>query len=375
MRIVADDKIPFLKGVLEPFAEIVYLPGDQISAAALKKTDALLTRSITKCNAELLHDTSVKLIASATIGDDHIDKKYCAENDIKWETAKGCNAGAVEQYVISAILHLAQKNNFELKDLTIGIIGVGNIGSRVARIAKLLGMKVLLNDPPRERKEGSEEFVSLNQVLSDANIITFHVPLIIDGEDKTRHIADESFFKNLSKNCILINTSRGEVVKNTTLKQAISEGIIKKLVLDVWENEPDLDEELLSMVDIATPHIAGYSLKGKAMGTSMTVQAVSKYFNLGIDNWFPPLSFDRNTIIMDGSKLSDKEIISQVFENVYPIQIDDTALRNNPRHFESLRRDYVFRKENDSFILNLKNVNSELISLLEKLGFVVKTIK
>ena len=372
MKIVADDKIPFLKGVFEPFANVEYLPGDRISCAALKNTNALLTRSITKCNAELLDNTSLKFIASATIGDDHIDKAYCLENNIQWTTAKGCNASAVEQYVITSLLLVAQRQNIILRDQTIGIIGVGNIGSRVARVCNLMGMKVLLNDPPRERKEVLNTFISIEEIQAKADIITFHVPLYSSGEDKTFHLADDSFFKQLKKKCVLINASRGEVVDGNALKQAIKQGVIKNAIMDVWENEPKIDSELLELVDIATPHIAGYSISGKANGTSMTVQAVSKHFNLGIDNWFPELDSKIQTIKIDGAGLSDQEILNKIYNQIYPIQNDDTALRNDAVNFEKLRREYTFRSENDSFQLNLMNVSHELGITLKSLGFIIQ---
>lgn len=372
MRIVADDKIPFLKGVLEPFAEVVYLPGDQITAAILKNADALLTRSITKCNAQLLHKSSVQFIASATIGDDHIDKDYCSKNNIQWVTAKGCNAAAVEQYVTSALLTLSEKNNFILRNKTIGIVGVGNIGSRIANVAQLLGMKVLLNDPPRERLEGSDQFVSLVHILKNADIISFHVPLVKAGEDKTLHLADENFFKQIAKKCILINTSRGNVVENNELKKALEVGIVSHSIIDVWEGEPEINTDLFDLVDIATPHIAGYSLEGKANGTAMVVEAVSKHFSLGLYDWYPKLENEKVKISIDGLGLSEQNIACEVFKQVYPIQNDDSSLRKDPSNFELLRREYNFRKENSSYILNLKNVSSEVMHLMRNLGFVVQ---
>jgi len=373
MKIVADDKIPFLKGVFEPFAKVDYLPGDQITVDALKTADALLIRSITKCNENLLKDTSVKFIATATIGDDHIDKHYCAENEIQWSSAKGCNALAVEQYVTTALLLLARNHNLNLKDQTIGIIGVGSIGSKIARVAKLFRMKVLLNDPPRARNEGSGKFVSVKLILEKADIISLHVPITKMGEDKTLHLANENFFHQLKRNCIFINTSRGEVVDSFALKQALMNGVVKHTIIDVWENEPDISPELLDLVEIATPHVAGYSLSGKAKGTSMAVHAVSKYFNLGLDNWYPAISVERKTIEIDGSELSDQEIIYKIYNQVYSIRDDDEALRNSVNHFEKLRREYVFRNENNFFNLKIKNVKSELIYLLKKLGFIIQT--
>ncbi|MCD4695676.1 MAG: 4-phosphoerythronate dehydrogenase [Bacteroidales bacterium] len=372
MKIVADDKIPFLKGVLEPYAEVVYLPGNQIQNSTLKNADALLTRSITICNEELLQNSNVKIIASATIGDDHIDKVYCKKAGIKWSTAKGCNAGAVAQYVATALLHVANKKQIELADKTIGIVGVGNIGSKVQRIANLFAMKVLLNDPPRERNEGKGEFTSIGEIQEKADFVSLHVPLTYGGVDKTFHLADSELFKGFAKPVHFINTSRGAVGDTDVLKSALVNSMVKTATLDVWENEPDIDRELLDVSAIASPHIAGYTLEGKANGTAFTVQAVSKCFNLGLDSWYPGLPVESRTIEFDCASLSDQEIFHKIFDQVYPIQKDDMELRNNPDHFEQLRRDYVFRRENNTFILDIRNVSDELTELLKKLGFEMK---
>jgi len=237
MKIVADDKIPFLEGVFEPFAEVVYLPGDKIKKAQLNYANALLTRSITQCNGELLEGTSLKLVASATIGDDHIDKEFCKRNNIKWTTAQGCNANAVVQYFTSALLSVSEKAGIVLKDKTIGIIGVGNIGSKVEMVCRAFGMKVLLNDLPRERAEGKINFTDLEIIQKEADIITFHVPLTYGGTDQTFHLLDHDFINKLSKPIILINTSRGPVTDSEALKYGKDQGKIAHLILDVWEAE------------------------------------------------------------------------------------------------------------------------------------------
>ncbi|MDP3582352.1 MAG: 4-phosphoerythronate dehydrogenase, partial [Ignavibacteria bacterium] len=288
IKIVADDKIPFLKGVLEPFADVIYLPPKEISRETVKDADALLVRTRTKCNADLLENLSVKFIATATIGFDHIDGAYCDANKIRWMSAPGCNSSSVQQYIASALVTIAANKKFKLSDKTIGIVGVGNVGSKVEKLASALGMKVLLNDPPRARKEGGEKFVSLDELVEKSDIITFHVPLNKAGVDKTFHLADEKFFEKFNKSKIMINSSRGEVVETNALKLAVKDGSVSDLVLDVWENEPNIDSELLELTDIATPHIAGYSADGKANGTAICVNALSEYFNLGLEkNWYP----------------------------------------------------------------------------------------
>ncbi len=369
MKIVADDKIPFLKGVLEKYAEVLYLPGDLISNSDLKNADALLTRSITQCNEELLSGTSVKFIATATIGDDHIDKDYCKKNNITWTSAKGCNASAVEQYFTAALLALTEKYNIELTGKTIGIIGVGNVGKKIQKVSKLLGLNVLLNDPPRERIEGSSGFSTLEEIQEKVDIITLHTPLNYGGTDKTFHLIDEAFFDSLKKPIIFINTSRGAVVDSSALKNAIEEGKVKNTIIDVWEGEPDIDVGLFQLIDIATPHIAGYSLEGKARGTKMVVQSVGDFFKLGIKNWTPELPDNASVLVLDCNDLSDLDILKKVFEQVYPIYNDDADLREKPDQFEQLRRDYSFRRENDTFKLQLTRASKKIKETLKELGF------
>ena len=221
IKIIADDKIPYLKGVFEPVAEVKYLKQEDIINENIRDADALIIRTRTRCNAELLDNSMVKFIATTTIGIDHIDTAFCESKGIKWVNAPGCNSSSVQQYLVSALLTIAKLKNFPLDKKTIGIVGVGNVGSKVEKIARLLGMKVLLNDPPRERKEGTKRFVPLDQLVDESDIITFHVPLNKNGIDKTFHLADESFFEKFNNSKILINTSRGEIVDTISVKNAI----------------------------------------------------------------------------------------------------------------------------------------------------------
>jgi erythronate-4-phosphate dehydrogenase len=280
MKIIIDDKIPYIRGAFEGVAEVVYLPGSKTTPEVVKDADAIVTRTRTICNEKLLAGSSVKFIATATIGYDHIDTDYCDAAGIKWTNAPGCNSKSVEQYIASTLMVLAERKNLNLKDLCIGVVGVGNVGNKVARICDLFGMKVLLNDPPRERVEGSAAFVSLKQVMDEADFITLHVPLNMKGEDATFHLGNEAFFAELKRNQILINSCRGEVVDTLSVKAALQNGQISGFVCDCWENEPDIDLELLAMTEIATPHIAGYSKDGKATGTQMSVQSIIQFFHL-----------------------------------------------------------------------------------------------
>ena len=371
MKIIIDDKIPYIKGALEPFAEVIYLSGDHTTPEIVKNADALITRTRTKCNAELLAGSMVKFIATATIGYDHIDTDYCDQAGISWTNAPGCNSKSVEQYIASALMILAEKKQLLLKEKTIGIIGVGNVGSKVARLCETLGMKVLLNDPPRSRVEGHKGFVDLTELLEKSDIITLHVPLTMDGIDKTFHMANAEFYSTTKKNPIIINSCRGEVTQTKALKEALKSGMISGAVIDCWENEPVLDRELLDLVDLATPHIAGYSRDGKANGTNMSIRALSKFFNLGINNWkcsgveLPP-SLD---IFIDGTGKSTQQIIYEAIIFTYDIREDDHRLRESVETFEKQRGDYPVRREFKAFKIFCKINNLKAIHKLNQLGF------
>lgn len=373
IKIVADNKIPFLKGVLDQVADIVFLPGKEISAADVRDADALITRTRTCCDASILDGSNVKFIATATIGFDHIDTEYCNQHGISWTNAPGCNSSSVEQYILSVLLNMADQKSFDLKDKTLGIIGVGHVGSKVEKIARALGMQVLLNDPPRARDEGPDAFIDLTHILHEADIITMHVPLNLDGEDKTHHLAGHDFFRQLSKKIFFINSSRGGVVDTGALKAALKEQKLAGAVLDVWEGEPGIDLELLDLATIATTHIAGYSADGKAKGTSMSVQAVSRFFGLGFDDWYPDNipAPEHPEIMMDGTGMEKQEVLLDVVNRTYNVMEDDRRLRESPERFEELRGTYPIRREARAFRVRIINDQAGAGAVLEKLGFQV----
>ena len=374
MKIIIDDKIPYIRGAFEGVAEVVYLPGSKTTPEMVKDANAIVTRTRTICNEKLLAGSSVKFIATATIGYDHIDTDYCDKAGIRWTNAPGCNSKSVEQYIASTLMVLAERKKLQLKNLCIGVVGVGNVGSKVARVCNLLGMKVLLNDPPRERAEGSAAFVSLKQVMDEADIITLHVPLNMKGEDGTYHLGSGEFFSGLTRKPILINSCRGEVVDTNAVKTALKSGQISGFVCDCWENEPHVDLELLAMTEIATPHIAGYSKDGKATGTQMSVLSISEFFGLGLENWQPSgVELPANPVFEpDGSGLSEQEIIAKAILATYDIRNDDRDFRNNTAQFEQLRGDYPTRREFPAFTVVPKNVDTETLEVLQKLGFQMK---
>ena len=376
MKIIIDDKIPYIRGAFEGVAEVVYLPGSKTTAEIVKYADAIVTRTRTICNEKLLAGSSVKFIATATIGYDHIDTDYCDNARIKWTNAPGCNSKSVEQYIASTLMVLAERKNLQLKDLCIGVVGVGNVGSKVARICDLFGMKVLLNDPPRERAEGSAAFVSLKKVMEEADIITLHVPLNMKEEDTTFHLGSGKFFSGLSRKPVLINSCRGEVVETNAVKAALKKGQISGFVCDCWENEPDIDLELLAMTEIATPHIAGYSKDGKATGTQMSVQAISQFFGFGLESWQPSgIELPANPVFeLNGTGLSEQKIVSKAILHTYDIRNDDQDFRKDPAQFEQLRGDYPVRREFPAFTIQAKNIEEKTIEektieALKILGF------
>jgi erythronate-4-phosphate dehydrogenase len=374
MKIIADDKIPFLKGALEPFAEVVYLPGKQISKEDIVDADALLIRTRTKCTEGLLEGSKITFIGTATIGFDHIDTQYCETQKIAWTNAPGCNSSSVQQYIAAALFKIAVAGNFKLREKTLGIIGVGNVGSKVEKLARAIGMNVLLNDPPRERGEGAKNFHSLETVLSESDIITVHVPLNLLGEDFTYHLFDEDNFKKMRNGAWFINSSRGEVTDTQSLKEVLQKGGLNGAVIDVWEDEPDPDHELMGMVLIATPHIAGYSTDGKANGTAMVVNSLGKYFNLPVKNWYPsnvpsPAS---PYILIDCEDKSDEEILREAVNHTYNIADDNNMLRNSPSDFEKLRGDYPLRREFTSYQVDLKGGTEGVRQILSGIGFKIK---
>lgn len=340
MKLVVDSAIPFIQGVLEPFGEIVYKEGAAITPEDVKDADGLIIRTRTRCNAALLDNSAVRFIATATIGTDHIDLEYCQQRGIHVQNASGCNAGGVMNYVLSAIYGSASRKRIRLEGSTVGIIGVGNVGSRVSRALQILGFKVLQCDPPRAEAEGPAQFCDLDYLLRNSDIVTMHVPLL----PTTRDMADARFFSKMKLGAIFVNASRGEVVIEADLLQAIPK--LGAVILDTWQNEPDINMELLNSVDIATPHIAGYSYQGKLQGTSMTVRSVARFFGIKeLYDFFPnPGNEPKDAIKLDLRGKTEGQIASIIQYN-YPIFTDDFIFRSDPERFESFREHYRYRRE------------------------------
>ena len=340
MKFVIDQAIPFIKGVFEPYADTVYKDGMAICRADLLDADALVIRTRTRCNEALLAGTPVKIIATAAIGTDHIDIPYCNENGIYFQNAPGSNSGGVMNYIFSALYGAASRERIPLTGATFGIIGAGHVGTRVESVARTLGFKVLLNDPPREAEEGPNQFVSLDRLLAESDIVSMSMPL----NAATHKMADADFFAKMKFGAVFINTARGEVVDDHALKAAFSK--LGPVIIDTWNNEPDVDVELISKATIATPHIAGYSYQGKQRATAAAVRSVARFFKLEpLYEFFPKTELEElEAVKLDVAGLTQGEITS-VFQYNYPIFTDDFMFRVNPDKFDELRHMYRYRRE------------------------------
>ena len=341
MRVIVDDKIPYIREALEVMgADAVYLPGSSMDNETVREADALIVRTRTRCNEALLHDSRIQFIATATIGYDHIDAAYCASHGIRWTNAPGCNAASVCQYIESVLLLLQKEQGLQLSESTLGIVGVGHVGTRVAAMARSWGMRVLCCDPPRA-EQGEEGFVSPDVIAREADIITLHTPLTRDGKHPTYHLADKNFFAALERKPYFINTSRGETTDTTALLHALDSGQIAQCVIDVWEHEPNINLELLERAYIGTPHIAGYSADGKANATRMSLEALAQHFHLGtVPPIAPPPPADATLqAIKQASNRTEALLVA------YSPHTDSRALKTAPGRFEQLRGDYPLRRE------------------------------
>ncbi len=329
MKIVIDIAIPFIQGVLEPFAEVQYADGRDFTPEMVKDADALIVRTRTLCNDKLLEGSKVQFIATATIGFDHIDLNYCQRNNIKVATAAGCNARGVLQWIAASLALLAQREGFRPEERTLGIIGVGNVGKLVKEYAEFWGFRTICSDPPRQECEHLD-FVSLEEVLSKADIVTLHTPL----DSTTRHIINEQNLSLLRPDAVLINASRGEcVATEATRRNDLT------YITDVWEEEPNIDRKYLAKSLVATPHIAGYSAQGKANASAMAVQALARHFDLPLTNWRPA------EVEIVAPKLISWEEMCATIGDYCNLIAESNTLQHRPEQFESLRNNYHYREE------------------------------
>ena len=341
MKFVIDRAIPFTEGVFEPYgAEVLYKDGPEIVREDLLDADALVIRTRTRCDAALLKGTGIKLIATATASMDNIDQDWCREHGIFIQNASGCNAGGVTNYVFSALFGTASRKSIPLDGATIGIIGLGTAGSRVEEMALALGFKTLRYDPLRAAKEGQTEFHDLDAVLAGSDVITMHIPV----NATTRGMADADFFAKMKTGAFFINAAQGELVVEQDLIDAIPR--LGPVALDAWCHEPNVNRTLLDLVDIATPHIAGYTLQGKQIGTSLAIRAVARFFSLSaLYEFFPTTEIlEYQAVRIDAHEKTQGQIASLIQYN-YPIFTDDFMFRMDPGRFNELRVDYRYRRE------------------------------
>lgn len=329
MRVLIDSAIPFLRGVLEPYADVAYLRGEEFTAEAVRGADALIIRTRTRCNRALLEGSKVQFIATATIGFDHIDIDYCRAHNIAISTSAGCNARGVLQWVAAALSTLAKREGFFPKERTLGIVGVGNVGKLVKEYAEMWGFRTICSDPPRQEREHLN-FVSLEEVLCNADIVTLHTPL----NETTHHLINGDNIQLLRSGATLINASRGECVATEATRR---NDLI--YITDVWENEPNIECEYLAKSLVATPHIAGYSAQGKANASTMAIQALARHFDLPLKDW---RSAEVATI---APRPICWEEMCATIDNYCDLAAESAPLHNAPKEFEHLRNNYHYREE------------------------------
>lgn len=330
MKIIIDKAIPFMENRFPENLETVFLPSAEITKENIIDADALIIRTRTKCNASLLECSKVKFIATATIGTDHIDRNYCDTKGIEFVNAPGCNAPGVAQYVFASLFTLGFSSEFH----TLGIIGYGHVGSVVADWARKMGIRILISDAPREAAGYKDvDYGKVEALLKNCDAVTIHVPFTTQGDFPTLKLISEEKLKMMKPGAILVNSSRGGVVDEVALQKEISHKGIKAVV-DVWENEPLINPEIVKLAWITTPHIAGYSLEGKIRATRMALEAIANHFNIPVNlnglDCFPPL---------------DRKITKELIEKSYNPLYDHDNLQRNLKDFEVLRNNYNYRHE------------------------------
>jgi erythronate-4-phosphate dehydrogenase len=374
MKLVVDENIVKGKEAFSQFGDVQLVNGREITHKTVQDADVLITRSVTKVNKSLLHNSKVKFVGTATIGTDHVDSDYLESQGIYFANAPGCNSSSVAEYVFAGLSHLSEKDDFHLKDKSIGIVGIGNIGSKVLMFSQALGMKTVINDPPLERNGFIADFSSLDEVLK-CDIVTLHVPLNKGGIDNTFHLIGKNELEKLQDGAILINTSRGEVVDNIALNE-LAQNKSLKLILDVWENEPNPIFELITKAEIATPHIAGYSYDGKLNGTKMVFEELNKFMGLNF-KWNFSASKEKIVLNCSGAE-SEKVMLNSIYKSVYNILEDDKRFRDNvlfsenpDRNFDLLRKNYPKRLEFCNFAVKINDKTKRFAKMLSTFGLTI----
>lgn len=365
LNIICDENITYAKEAFSSFGNLTLLPGREIRNNHLLSADILIVRSVTNVNEELLKNSKIDFVGTTTIGDDHLDKTYLLNKGIKFASAPGCNSYAVSEWVITSLLNIIVKNN--LYPEYAAVIGYGNIGSKVAKIFEAIGLKTKIVDPLKENIFPWINFYNIDEVL-DCDIVTFHTPLVKDGEYPTFHLMNEDRIKELKNNSILLNSSRGAVVDNSALDKILE---TKKIytAFDVWENEPEINLSLLDKINIATPHIAGYSFEGKVNGTKMIYDELCSFLKIK-NEWKPELPAVLGNEIIPYKK-NNYEVLHEITNRIYDITNDDAELRKNPDKFDLLRKNYKVRREFNNYFIKADKINDDLKIILQKLRLVL----
>ena len=381
MQFVVDEEIPLGREAFSHLGSVTLLPGRAMTREALREAHALIVRSVTKVDATLLADTTVQFVGTATTGVEHIDREYLAARDIGFAAAPGCNANAVAEYVLTALLVTAHTKGLVLDGKTLGIIGVGRIGSLVAAKAPALGMQTLLHDPPLARATGDRRYRPLSEILQ-ADFVTLHVPLTLDGPDATFHLIGTDELAHMATSSILINTARGEVVDNDALLEALTGGTIEGAVMDVWEREPSINWDLLNHVTLGTPHVAGYSSDAKINGTVMLYHACCRFWEMK-PAWTPPPDLPTTLapgtvphITFDATGKDFQTLAHEMITTLYDLPGDHARMRDvlavpeplRPRAFDQLRKDYPHRREFAVSPISIKGGDRNLFARLQALG-------
>ncbi len=380
VHIVVNKHTPYAVKAFDRIGKVTALETHEITNDAVKDADILIVRSETKVDHTLLDGSRVKFVGTVTIGTDHVDDEYLVKNGITFVSAPGSNSNSVSEYITATLLELARKRDFSLRDKTIGIVGVGNVGSKVWRKAEALGLRVLLNDPPLQR-QGSQYPLHSLDALMDADIVTLHVPLTRTGPDATYHLFDENRIRKMKRDAILVNTARGGVVETEALKRTLSDGHLSSAVLDVWEKEPAIDTSLLQLVSLGTQHIAGHSLDGKVNALRMNYEAVCRFLGRPQDQKIDTLipESDLPVIRIAGIQLSEQQALRDIVKQCYDITVDDQLLRQlfsypekeRAQYFSRLRTEYRIRREFFNYSVCVDNSAMSLFNVLQLLGFKV----
>ncbi|HAU19239.1 MAG TPA: 4-phosphoerythronate dehydrogenase PdxB [Marinobacter adhaerens] len=382
MLIVADENIPLLDSFFGDIGEIRRVSGRSMSNEDVRDADIVLVRSVTRVNRELLEGSRVRFVGTTTIGTDHVDLDWLEAAGIRFSAAPGCNANSVAEYVLSVLsLHAERRGLADWSQLSVGIVGVGNVGGELAHKLERLGFDVRLCDPPRaDREEDDQEFVSLEEAMK-CDVVSLHTPLTREGDHPTLHMIGHPELEALGANQLLINAGRGEVIDSSALLARLDQGNAPTVALDVWEQEPRIHPELVDRVWLATPHIAGYSLEGKVQGTEMIYQALSQFLGLPVrkkaGQFLPEPALSK---ISFTSSADEEDAIRIALRACYDPRPDDARLRNamtgsveeRGAAFDRLRRDYPVRRECSSLKIQLKGTSKSLQDSFRAIGFKLK---